>query len=62
MAHGPSQPAQALLHSKPKPKDKRPSPPALLRFVWPLSIWSDPRDVIQALEPYDIIKALDPFA
>jgi hypothetical protein len=62
MAHGPSQPAQALLCSKPKPKDKRPSPPALLRFVRPLSVSSDPRDVIQAPEPYDVIKALDHFA
>jgi hypothetical protein len=34
-AHGLLQPAQALLCTKPKPKDKRPSPPALLRFVRP---------------------------
>jgi hypothetical protein len=62
MAHGPSQPAQALLRSKPKLKDKRSSPPTLLCFVRPLSVSFDPCDVIQALEPYDIIKALDPFA
>jgi hypothetical protein len=47
---------------KPKPKDKRPSPPELLRFVWHLSVSSDLRDVIQAPEPCDIIKALDPSA
>jgi hypothetical protein len=35
MAHGPSQLAQALLCSKPKPKDKCSSPPTLLRFVRP---------------------------
>jgi hypothetical protein len=43
------------------PKDKRPSPPVLLRFVQSLSALSDSHDIIQALEPCDIIKALDPF-
>jgi hypothetical protein len=61
-AHGPPQPAQASLYSKPKPRDKRPSLPVLLCFVWPLSISPDPHDVIQASEPYDVIEALDPFA
>jgi hypothetical protein len=44
--HGPSQPAQALLRSKPKSKDKRPSPPTLLCFVQPLSVSSNPCDII----------------
>jgi hypothetical protein len=70
-AYGPSQPVQALLRSKPKPKDKRPSLPALLHFVRPLSVSSDPCDVIQAPEPCNVIqapepcnviKAVDPFA
>jgi hypothetical protein len=59
-AHGPSQLARALPCSKPKPEDKRPSPPALLRFVRPLSVSPNPHDVIQAPEPCDVIKALDP--
>jgi hypothetical protein len=71
MAHDPSQPAQALPCSKPKTKDKRLSPLVLFRFVRPLSISSDPHDVIQAPEPCDVtqapepcddIKALDPSA
>jgi hypothetical protein len=60
-AHGPLQSAQAQLRTEPKLKDKRSSLPALLRFVRPLFISPDPRDVIQALEPCDIIEALDPF-
>jgi hypothetical protein len=47
---------------KPKPKDKRPSPLALLHFVWPLSVSSDLRDVIQVPEPCDIINVIDPSA
>jgi hypothetical protein len=55
-AHGPSQPAQGLPPLKTKAKG-----PPLLRFVRPLSVSSDPHDVIQAPEPCDVIKALDPF-
>jgi hypothetical protein len=62
MAHSPLQPAQALLYQKPKSKDKHPSPLALLSFVRPHPVSSDPRDVIQVPEPCDVIKALDPFA
>jgi hypothetical protein len=61
MAHGPLQPAQALLYSKPETEDKRSSPTALLRFVRPPSVSPDPRDIIQAPDPCDVIKTLDPF-
>jgi hypothetical protein len=54
--------AQGLTLLRTKAKEQAPKPPVLLRFVRTLSISSDPRDVIQAPEPYDIIKALDPFA
>jgi hypothetical protein len=47
---------------KTKAKGQAPEPLALLRFARPLSISSDPRDIIQAPEPYDDIKTLDPFA
>jgi hypothetical protein len=60
-AHGPSQPAQALLRSKPKQKDNGSSPSAP-PLCPPLSVSTDPRDVIRASEPRDVIKALDPFA
>jgi hypothetical protein len=56
-------------HSRPMPysaqnqsQGQAPEPPTLLRFVRSLSVSFNPRDVIQAPEPYDVIKALDPFA